>query len=93
MKSSTEEKDREGYLISGFVRIPGIEKLRAFGKYYSYDPDTNSQRKDYAIYVAGLSYNVSKELMPFIPWERGDNNINSGRIDYNKYQIGFQLKF
>jgi hypothetical protein len=43
--------------------------------------------------VGGLSYDVSKEFMPFVSWERGDSNINAGRIDYNKYQVGFQLKF
>lgn len=91
-KSASEEKDRKGYLASAFVRAPGLEKLRAFGKYYSYDPDTNSTNKDYAVYVAGLSYDISKELMPFISWERGDNHVNAGRIDYNKFQIGFQLK-
>lgn len=92
-KSASEEKDRKGYLASAFVRVPGIEKLRVFGKYYTYDPDTDADKKDYAVYVAGLSYDWSKEFMPFVSWERGDNNVNAGRIDYNKYQIGFQLKF
>ena len=30
--TSTEENKRSGYLVSGFVRIPGVEKLRVFGK-------------------------------------------------------------
>jgi hypothetical protein len=93
LKTSTEENDRNGYLAAGFVRIPGLEKLRAFGKYYTYNPDTNSPNKDYKVHVAGLSYDWSKEFMPFVSWEREDNEVKSTRTDYNKYQIGFQLKF
>lgn len=92
-KSSKEEDDRKGYLVSGYVRIPGVEKLRAFGKYYHYDPNTDAQDKDYNVYVAGLSYDVSKEFMPFVSWERQDNKANSSGTDYSKVQLGFQLKF
>jgi hypothetical protein len=31
--------------------------------------------------------------MPFVAWEREDNESNSSRVDYNRFQIGFQLKF
>ena len=93
LKTSTEDKDRNGYLAAGFVRIPGLEKLRAFGKYYTYNPDETTPNKDYKVHVAGLSYDWSKEFMPFVAWEREDNREKSTRTDYNKYQIGFQLKF
>jgi hypothetical protein len=92
-KSSTDENDRKGYLVSGYVRIPGVEKLRAFGKVYKSDPNTDAQDKSSSTYVAGLSYDVSKEFMPFIAWERQDNKINASGTDYNKLQLGFQLKF
>ncbi len=75
------------------------EKLRGFGKYYTMDPDTDltatqvKTKNEYAVYVAGLSYDWSKEFMPFIAWEREDNKRHSARIDYDKYQIGFQLNF
>ena len=45
------------------------------------------------IYVAGLSYDWTKEFMPFIAWEHQDNKVNSGLVDQNKFQIGFQLKY
>jgi hypothetical protein len=96
--TGTEDKNRSGYLVSGFARIPGLEKLRLFGKVYNYDPDTNIDRNDYNIYVAGLSYDVNSMFMPFVAFERRDNQRNvsttsSGNIDYNKYQVGMQLKF
>lgn len=92
-KVSNEENDRRAYQVAAFMRIPRVEKLRVFGKRYTYDPNTNRIDDDYTVYVAGLSYDVSKEFMPFIAWEHRDNRINAGAIDYNKYQIGFQLKF
>ncbi len=97
--TGTEDKNRSGYLVSGFARIPGLEKLRIFGKVYNYDPDTNIDRNDYNIYVAGLAYDVNSWFMPFVAFERRDNQRNvaagttSANIDYNKYQLGMQLKF
>ncbi|MCX7817464.1 MAG: hypothetical protein N2317_08180 [Syntrophales bacterium] len=98
-KDSKEEKEREGYLVAGFIRAPMIEKLRVFGKYYTYDPDKNriatpaNKKDEYRVYVLGLSYDWSKEFMPFIAWEREDNKAYSTREDYDRYQVGFQLKF
>ena len=97
--TGAEDKDRVGYLAEGYVRIPGVEKLRAFAKFYSYDPDTDIVNNDYMIYVAGLSYDVTPQLMPFIAYERRDNErsvapgTTAANIDYHKYQIGVQLKF
>ena len=92
-RASNEENDRRGYLASGFLRIPGFEKLRAFGKWYYYDPNTNRNDDERNVYVAGLSYDATKEFMPFIAWEHQDSRFNSGVVDYTKYQIGFQLKY
>ncbi|MDD5168403.1 MAG: hypothetical protein PHN75_06260 [Syntrophales bacterium] len=92
-KASNEENNRTGYQASAFMRIPGAEKLRVFGKWYGYDPNTDRADDDYRVYVAGLSYDVSPEFMPFVAWEHRDNRINAGAVDYNKYQVGFQLKF
>lgn len=64
-----------------------------------YDANTDlhaspkNKKDDYRIYVVGLSYDWSKEFMPYVAWEREDNKSNSGRVDYNRVQIGFQLKF
>ena len=98
-KTSNDEKDRQGYLIAGYVRIPCVEKLRLFAKYYTLDPDKDlsataaKNKNEYAVYTAGISYDVSKEFMPFIAWEREDNKRFSARSDYDKVQVGFQLKF
>jgi hypothetical protein len=92
-KASSEENDRRGHLVSGFVRIPYVEKLRAFAKYYHFDPNTDRTDDEFDVYVGGLSYDVSKEFMPFAAWEHRNNQVNAGAVDYNKYQLGFQLKF
>jgi len=100
-----EENLRTAYLVSGFAKIPGVEKLRVFGKFYNYDPDTNVNNNSYAIYVAGLSYDVTPEFMPFVAWEHKNAQPtrktpatptatgSSTGIDYDKFQVGFQLKF
>lgn len=98
-KTSTEERNRKGYLLSGHVRMPYIEKVRLFGKYYTMDPDADrmarstSTKDEYAVYVVGLSYDWSREFMPFIAYERENNKQFSSRTDYDMYQVGFQLKF
>lgn len=91
---STEENKRNGYLVDAFVRIPMVEKLRVFGKYYYYDPNTDRTDVGYKVYVAGLSYDVAPEFMPFVAFEKRDNDsAATAGNGYDKYQIGFQLKF
>jgi hypothetical protein len=91
--TSTEENKRNGYLVSGFVRIPGVEKLRVFGKWYNYDPNTDVSGDNYDTYVAGVSYDVTKEFMPFAAWEHRSFASTKAGSDYDKFQVGFQLKF
>jgi hypothetical protein len=91
--TSTEDKDRKGYLVEAFTRIPGLEKLRIFGRYYYYDPDIDTDNDGWKKYVAGLAYDVTREFMLFIAWERLDNEPTNGSKDYNQFQAGFQLKF
>lgn len=92
--TSAEQNDRKGYLADGFVRIPTMEKLRVFGKYYYYDPNTDRDNDSYKTYVAGLSYDVAAEFLPFVAFERRtyEQSSPAGR-DYEKYQVGFQVKF
>ena len=100
-RQSQEELDRRGYLVAGFMRIPSLEKMRVFGKYYYIDPDSSNETatglraSQYKTYVAGLSYDVTNEFMPFIAYERRDYNkeLSATTADYNKYQVGFQFKF
>ena len=37
--TSTEDKAATGWVGAGFVRIPGVEKMRLFGKVDYYDPN------------------------------------------------------
>ena len=91
--TSTEENKRDGYLVDAFVRVPMIEKLRIFGKYYYYDPNTDKTDLGYKTYVAGLSYDVAPEFMPFIAFERRNYDSAPAGNGFDKYQVGFQLKF
>ena len=90
--TAAEENDREGYVVEGFLRIPTVEKLRAFGRYYFYDPNTD-RSLSYKTYVAGLSYDISNEFMPFVAFERRVYETAPAGNDYDKYQVGFQLKY
>ncbi|MDD5711954.1 MAG: hypothetical protein PHY31_04250 [Smithellaceae bacterium] len=90
---STEEHNRKGYLAAAFLRIPGLEELRIFGKYHYYDPDTDAANDANKTYIAGLSYDVTTEFMPFAAFEREKFDSAAAGTNYDKYQIGFQLKF
>ncbi|MGC1403706.1 MAG: hypothetical protein WA974_12350 [Thermodesulfobacteriota bacterium] len=91
--TSTEENKRRGYLVDGFVRIPGVEKLRVFGKWYNFDPNTDVDNDDYSTTVAGISYDWTKEFMPFVAWEHRTFSSSKFGNDYDMVQVGFQLKF
>ncbi len=92
-KDSTEENKRRAYQVDAFLRVPEVEKLRVFGKWYNYNRNTDATDQDRNVYVAGLAYDVTPEFMPFVAWEHQDAHANSGTFDYNKYQVGFQLKY
>ncbi len=91
-KNSTEDNDRSGWVAAGFVRIPGAEKMRLFGKVDYYDPNKDVSNDGVTTYIAGISYDLTKEFMPYMAWERTDNE-NPKTGDSNMYQIGFQYKF
>jgi hypothetical protein len=91
--TSTEQNKRSGYLVSGFLRIPGMEKLRVFGKWYNYNPNTDVSNDDYTTTVAGVSYDISKEFMPFAAWEHRSYDSSKFGSDYDKFQVGFQFKY
>jgi len=98
-KTSEEDFDRKAYLVEGFVRIPAIEfiptieKTRVFGRYQYYDPNTDKSNNSSKKYVVGLSYDLTKEFMPFIAYEKKTYDTTSAGTDYDQCQAGFQLKF
>ena len=44
------------------------------------------------MYVLGVSYDWSKEFMPFMAYEHRDFE-DPRKKDYDQLQLGFQLKF
>lgn len=91
-KSSTDENEKSGYVGAAYMKIPGLEKLRIFGKYEYFDPNTKKDKDGFSTYIAGLSYDVTRELMPFFAYENRQFEA-SGGADYTKYQVGFQFNF
>ena len=92
--NTADENDRKAWLVDAFVRVPMLEKARIFGKYYSYDPNTDANSDEQKTSVIGISYDLSKELMPFAAWEHRKYDTQTSSLkDYDKVQIGFQLKF
>ena len=78
--TSTEDNSRSGWLVEGFVRIPTVEKLRAFGRYYNYDPNTDASNNATTTYVLGVSYDWSKEFMPFLAYQHNDYESKTTKI-------------
>ncbi len=95
--TSAEDFSRKAYLVEGFVRVPGAEKIRAFGRYQHYDPNTDKDDNSSKKVVAGLSYDMAKEFMPFVAYEKKTYDTNAAGVaagtDYDQFQVGFQLKF
>jgi hypothetical protein len=90
--TTSDENNRNGYLVEGFVRVPMVEKLRVFGKCSHYNPNTSTGNDDQTTYTGGLSYDVSKEFMPFIAYQQTKYQSSKDGTNYDEYQIGFQLK-
>jgi predicted porin len=74
------------------MKIPGLEKMRIFAKYENFDPNTKKTNDGVTTYIAGISYDVTRELMPFFAYENKDFESATG-ADYTKYQVGFQFNF
>lgn len=90
---AAEDFSRKAYLVEGFVRIPGAEKIRAFGRYQYFDPNTDKDDNSSKKTVVGISYDMEKEFMPFVAYEKKTFDTVAAGTDYDQYQVGFQLKF
>ncbi|MBI3802680.1 MAG: hypothetical protein HY282_02830 [Nitrospirae bacterium] len=53
----------KGYGSWAWVRIPGIEALRVFGRFYTIKPNTTTNAGKTTEFNAGISYDISKELI------------------------------
>jgi hypothetical protein len=89
---STDENNHQGYLLEGFVRVPMVEKLRVFGKCSHYDPNMSKGGDEFTTYTGGLSYDLTKEFMPFVAYQHRQYQSSQGGNNYDMYQIGFQFK-
>ncbi|MDO8721092.1 MAG: hypothetical protein Q7J31_02560, partial [Syntrophales bacterium] len=91
--TSEEDFGRKAYLVEAFARIPRAEKVRVFGRYLYNDPNTDKDNDTSKKIVAGLSYDLAKEFMPFVAFEKRTYDTTAAGADYDQYQAGFQLKF
>lgn len=91
---AADENDRKAYLVEAFAKVPGLEKAKIFGRYLQFDPNTDKDKDDWNRVTAGVAYDLSKEFMPFVAFEKKSFDTNSAKnIDYDQLQVGFQLKF
>lgn len=90
--TTSDENNRNGYLLEGFVRVPTVEKLRVFGKCSHLNPNTSTGNDDFTIYTGGLSYDLAKEFMPFVAYQQKKYQNPKDGANSDMYQIGFQLK-
>jgi hypothetical protein len=80
--------------VEGFVRVPTAEKLRVFAKCEHFNADTTQVNDDYMAYPGGLSYDVTKEFMPYVAFTHtwNGNMYVTGAPNSDMYQIGVQFK-
>jgi len=93
--TATDETDREGYNIAGFVRMPFHKPLRIFARYDLYDDDASEADtdKDEKTTIYGISYDLIKGVMPWIAFEKKDFEDSADGDDYDMIQVGLQIKF
>jgi len=93
--NATDEADREGYNIAGFVRMPFHKPLRIFARYDLYDDDASEANtdKDEKTTIFGVSYDLTKGVMPWIAMEQKDFEDDADGDDYDMIQVGLQIKF
>ena len=93
--TATDEADREGYNIAGFVRMPFHKPLRIFARYDIYDDDASAANtdKDEKTTIFGVSYDLTKGVMPWIAMEQKDFEDDADGDDYDMIQVGLQIKF
>jgi hypothetical protein len=93
--TATDEADREGYNIAGFVRMPFHKPLRIFARYDIYDDDASAANtdKDEKTTIYGISYDLTKGVMPWVAIEKKDFEDSADGDDYDMFQVGLQIKF
>jgi hypothetical protein len=93
--TATDESDREGYNIAGFVRMPFHKPLRIFARYDIYDDDASAANtdKDEKTTIYGISYDLTKGVMPWVAIEKKDFEDPADGDDYDMIQVGLQIKF
>ncbi len=92
--TAKDENDRKSCLLEAFLRIPGIEKTRIFGRYLYFDQNTDVDQDEWNRVTAGIAYDMFKEFMPFVAYEKKTFDTNTAtNKDYDQFQVGFQLKF
>jgi len=91
----SDGKDREGYSIAGFVRMPFHKQLRIFARYDVYDDDASAADtdKDEKTTIYGISYDLAKGVMPWIAIETKDFEDPADGTDYDQFQVGMEIKF
>ncbi|MBF0552807.1 MAG: hypothetical protein HQK60_20020, partial [Deltaproteobacteria bacterium] len=93
-KVSTEEKNRTGYDVAGFVKMPFWPCLRVFAKYDVYTPDDDARiSADEKTQIYGISYDLTKGLMVYVASERTSYDLKSAGPDTNLYQVGLKADF
>ena len=60
--TSTEANDRTGWVAAGLVKIPGVEKMKLFGKVDYYDLNKDKSNDGETTYIAGISYDVNQRV-------------------------------
>lgn len=100
LATGNNPKSVEGYSFFGFVRIPGLEKMRVHARYDHFDPNIDIDDDDARLLIAGLSYDVYRHNMAMLNYERFEydrNNKSGGLTNADNYehrvQFVYQISF
>jgi len=90
-KEIVDERDKEGFSLFGYVRSPWDKRLRLFGRYDYWDPDTDESDDKEKRYLGGVSFDLYKGVMLILDYEHLD--LPKNRPNEHFLQTVLQIKY
>ena len=92
-KEIVDERDKEGFSLFSFVKVPWDKRFRVFGRYDYWDPDADAGDDIEKRYMGGLSFDFYKGVMLVLDYEH--LSLSGARSNANEHflQTVLQIEY